>query len=357
MSLVWLAGRFLVFTLLMQIPTSSYAQQISQPAKTRAIPTLEALPHVSLSKGAFAGWCGQKDRYLLKVDGQFEAFDAGVKIATIAVWSEWKWQCRNDGEQLIYLDSRMGYVTAVDIASGDSRLLASYSPKPGITLAFSPDFKSVATSDPLKLTADAPGLKVIDVSHQDPVEQFGWSSDGTMFYGAYRTELKIFDARGKKLSAAKRQPSEIVDGWFIRGNRILTLFLTRSQLQDVGSAIRCPLASGNCVSLRSRVESLSIGGREIMGVVEPLDKPTPYVDASRTIYDHYRAEVSHPKAGLLARQTFRTAVDRRWDYAISISPSGTRAILTWDDHVQCKSAVGSYGCARGILLNLPEVNE
>src|SRR5882724_3523394 len=104
------------------------AQEGGVRSPGKPVPTLESLPHAALPRGVFKGWCGQKDRYLLNVDGQIEAYDAGTKYATIAVSADWPWQCSNDGEQLVYIDTRMGYVTRVDIASGDSRWLASYQP-------------------------------------------------------------------------------------------------------------------------------------------------------------------------------------------------------------------------------------
>lgn len=107
------------------------------------------------------------------MDGQLEAYDAGVKYATIAVSSDWPWQCSNDGEQLVYIDTRMGYVTRVDSASGDSRLIASYQPpeRENTTISFSPHLQGVATTAPLKLSAEAGNLNVIPVWHiRDPEE-------------------------------------------------------------------------------------------------------------------------------------------------------------------------------------------
>lgn len=122
-------GKLLVLVLLTQCPASlAQAQERNSPSRSSPVPMLESLPHEPLPKGVFKGWCGQNDHYLLAVDGQLEAYDARTKYATIAVSSDWPWQCSNDGEQLVYIDTRMGYVTRVNIASGDSRLLASYQP-------------------------------------------------------------------------------------------------------------------------------------------------------------------------------------------------------------------------------------
>jgi hypothetical protein len=57
-------------------------------------------------------WCGRKGRFLVDVNGHVEAhveaYDAGVKAATIAVSSEWPMQCSDDGKSLVYVDTRMG---------------------------------------------------------------------------------------------------------------------------------------------------------------------------------------------------------------------------------------------------------
>ena len=159
------------------LTTPAQARDSSPHAKARPVPTLESLPHAALPRGRFKGWCGQKDRYLLDVDGQIEAYDAGVKYATIAVSSEWPWQCSNNGEQLVYIDIGMGHVTKVDIASGDSRWLASYQQPERETakISFSSDFKNVATTKPLKLTADAEKLNVIAVSQKKSAKSGGES--------------------------------------------------------------------------------------------------------------------------------------------------------------------------------------
>src|SRR3954468_18335109 len=71
----------------------AYAEENNPSARARSVPTLESLSHAALPRGVFKGWCGQKDRYLLNIHGQIEAYDAGTKYATIAVSSDWPWQC------------------------------------------------------------------------------------------------------------------------------------------------------------------------------------------------------------------------------------------------------------------------
>jgi len=80
-------------------PNFTYAQEYSQPAAARTVPTFGALPHGSLPKDSkFKIWCGTRDRYLLELDGALEAYDAGVKYAAIAVASSWPMQCSADGQ-------------------------------------------------------------------------------------------------------------------------------------------------------------------------------------------------------------------------------------------------------------------
>lgn len=334
-------------------------------AKSGTVPTLESLPHAALPRGVFKGWCGQKDRYLLDVDGQIEAYDAGVKYATIAVSSDWPWQCSNGGEQLVYINTRMGYVNRVDIASGDSRLLASYQPpeRENTTISFSPDLGSVATTTPLKLTADAGKLKVLVVQpnkqrkSEERVQRIRWSKDASRLAIAYdSTTIEILDAGGRRVGSGKSpRAGNVVDGWFNVGREALMLFLVPEQ-EYTGTAVRCDLASWRCSRLKSRVDSSSIGGRGIMGAVEPLGKTEIPDDDSFVIQHHYAAEVRHQALGLLARQVYATS-GGRWRYAMSVSPSGTQAVLSWRNErlPGCGTGLESARCAQGILINLSKV--
>jgi hypothetical protein len=345
-------------------PESLQAQE-RLPAKTRTVPTLESLPHAALPRGVFKGWCGQKDRYLLDVDGQIEAHDAGVKYATIAVSSDWPWQCSDNGEQLVYTNTRMGYVTRVDIASGDSRLLASYQrpERENTTISFSPDLGSVATNIPLKITADAGKLKVILVQQdnqrnsKESVQQIRWSRDASRLAVAYDSTLvEILDSGGKRVGSGEGPKAwNVDDGWFDVDREALTLFLVPEQ-QYTGIAVRCDLVSWKCRRLKSRVDSFSIGGRGIMGAVAPLGKASVPDDDSIEFPHHYAAEDRHQGFGLLARQIYATA-GGRLRYAISVSPSGTQAVLTWSNErlAGCGTGPDSVKCAQGILINLSKV--
>lgn len=347
----------LVAMFLISMGLASHAQvhQGNPPARTRTVPTLESLPHEPLPRGKFKGWCGQKDRYLLAVNGQFEAYDAGVKYATIAVSSDWPWQCSSDGERLVYIDTRMGYVTRVDIASGDSRLLASYQPpeRENTVISFSPDLQSVATTAPLKLSAEAGKLNVISVQHirhpEESVQLIRWSKDSSAFAVGYEsTTVQIIDVGGKRVGLGQRpKAGNVDDGWLDIDRKALTLFLVPEQ-ESTGIVVSCDLGPWKCRRLQSSADSFSSGGRGIMGMVKPPNEAAKY----------YAAEVRHQVFGLLARQVYDTFSDRL-EYAMSVSPSGTRAVLTWTNLrlAGCGYGPDSVKCIEGILINLSKVHK
>ena len=93
-----------------------------------------------------------------------------------------------------------------------------------------------------------------------------------------------------------------------------------------------------------------------MGAVAPLGKVSVPDDDSIEFPHHYAAEVRHQGFGLLARQVYATA-SGRLRYAISVSPSGTQAVLTWSNErlAGCGTGPDSVKCAQGILINLSKV--
>ncbi|MBR0756592.1 hypothetical protein JQ604_30820 [Bradyrhizobium jicamae] len=295
------------------------------------------------------------------MDGHLEAYDAraGVKAATISVSSEWTWQCRSDGQQFVYLS--MGNMTRIDIQSGDSRLLASFeAQEPQRTvLSLSPDFRSVATTVPLKFMTEADRLKVILVGQEklkatgEHVQWIGWSGDGSRILVGYPSSLEILDGSGAKISSGARPKAEVLhDAWFDDRQESVILHMGPEQ-QRQGMIFRCHAVPWKCDRVHSRVESVSVSGQGIVGTVEPLGKTIVPDDDSIIFYPRYAAVIRNPASTSLVRQVYTTTREH-WGFELSISPSGNWAILHWRDEHQpgCGTGLQSRNCAQGILVDI-----
>ncbi|MES5482268.1 hypothetical protein QMZ05_05875 [Bradyrhizobium sp. INPA03-11B] len=359
-----LHAAYLVACLTLFVPPASAdpanAQESRQSPPPTPVPTFESLPHTALPKVRFHGWCGRNDRYLLDENGQLNAYEAGTKVAGVAISPDRSWQCSRDGRQLIYIS--IPHVFLVDIASGDSRWIASYDERPS-EVAFSPDFESVASSSPLELKPQAPQLKVILVKEKktrgktERPEWIKWSENGTEIAVVYPTSVEILDRNGATIvSMTKPNTGWVKDGWFEKDQRALTLFMETEQ--PPGSVLKCSLAGKRCLS-RPRIESISIGGRGTVGTVIPLGKPPVREDDSILISEKYAAEIRDTNSRLLVRQVLSTRTGL-WSFHIAVSPSGKWSILTWDNEHQpgCVSGEGSasvYKCRQGMLVDLTKV--
>lgn len=338
------------------------AQESRQPPPPTLVPTFESLPHTALPTAHFHSWCGQHDRYLLDENGTLNAYEAGIKVAEANVSPGSFLQCRNDGRQLIYEGT--GHVTKVDIASGDSQWLAAFEEGKGATIKFSPDFESVATSVPLELKPPAAQIKVVlvgDKKNGNKTERplwIKWSENGSTIAVVYSTSVDILDRNGMTIaSMTKPDIGWARDGWFEKGQQALTLFMEEEQ--PPGTVLKCSVAGKSCLT-RPRIESITIGGRGIVGTVIPLGKPPVREDDSILISKEYAAEIRGANSKLLVRQVFSTRTGR-WPFAIAASPSGKWAILTWDDNHQpgCDDAKGAsvfHKCGQGMLVDLTKVN-
>jgi len=358
-------ARGLAALALMLSPSISRAQVTDPPAQGKIVPTLEALPHASKPRGAFKMWCGKKDRLLLSVGGQFEACDGGRKSATIAISSRWPAQCSADGQQLIYVDTRMGYITRIDIANGASRLLASYKPREtgDDKTALSPDLRSIVSSSSLTLAADAGALKIISVKDiaNKQLRDIKRSDDSSKIFAAYFTSIDVLDAQGEKIGSGQLPKGFYYrDGWFAADRQALILYLASEEDESGPSAlIQCRITDWKYSQLKSRVDSASVGGRGILGTVSPVGKPPPPSedDDGGTIhyYDRYVAELRDGASNLVARQVRPRA--SRTDFEINIAPSGMKAALTWhiSPTAECPPTDGSSDCAQGILVDLTKV--
>lgn len=328
-----------------------------------AVPTFDSLPHTALPTARFETWCGQHDRYLLAENGTLNAYEAGTKVAEANVSPGSSVQCRSDGQQLIYQGT--GHATKVDIASGDSQWLVAFDGSKGATIAISPDFKIVATSVPLELKPPAAQLKVIlvaDKKNGNKTERprwIKWSEDGSKIAVVYPTFVDILDRNGVTVaSMTKPDIGWVHDGWFEKDQRALTLFMEEEQ--PPGTVIKCSVVGKSCLT-RPRIDSISIGGRGIVGTVMPLGKPPVRDDDSIQISKEYAAEIRNANSRLLVRQVFSTRTGR-WPFKIAVSPSGKWSILTWDDSrlPGCEHGVGAarvYKCWQGMLVDLTKVNK
>jgi len=342
-----------------------HAQVTNSLVQGKFVPTLEALPHIVLPHSTFKGWCGQKDRFLLNVNGQLEAYDASVKSSTIAVSSSWPFQCSVDGQQLVYVDTRMGYITKIDIASGAARQLGSYQVREtnGASPSFSPDLQKVASDRPLQLTADAGNLTVIPVnsSGKENLRDIKWSDDSSKLFVAYFTAIEVFDANGGKIgSGSLPKGSYFRDGWFDANGEALFLYLALdSDESGPGLLIKCRIGDWKCDRPRSKVAAVSVGGRGIVGTIVPQGKAqTPAEnDDSTQIYDKYAAELRDRASNVLARETLVTATGRT-DFKLRVAPSGKKAILTWyiPPTAECRPPDGrSSYCEQGMMIDLAKV--
>ena len=326
-----------------------------------AVPTFDSLPHTALPTAHFHSWCGQHDRYLLDENGTLNAYEAGTKVAEANVSPGSSVQCRSDGQQLIYQGT--GHATKVDIASGDSQWLVAFDDRKGSTIRFSPDFQSVATSVPLELKPPAAQLKVILVGEKkngnktERPRWIKWSENGSAIAVAYPTSVDILDRNGVTVaSMAKPDNGWVHDGWFEKDQRALALFMEEEQ--PPGWVLKCSVAGKSCLK-HPRIDSMSTGGRGLVGTVFPLGKPPVREDDSIHIAKEYAAEIRNANSRLLVRQVFSTR-SRRWPYKIAVSPSGRWSILTWDDRHQpgCEDTDGAYvfhKCGQGIIVDLSKV--
>ncbi len=337
------------------------AQQSRPSPPPVAVPTFDSLPHTALPTARFESWCGQHDRYLLAENGTLNAYEAGTKVAEANVSPGSSVQCRSDGQQLIYQGT--GHATKVDIASGDSQWLVAFDDRKGSTIGFSPDFESVATDVPLELKPPAARLKVILVREKkngNKTERalwIKWSDNGSAIAVVYPTSVDILDRNGVNIaSMAKPDRGWVHDGWFAKDQRALTLFMETGQ--PPGLVLKCSVAGKNCLT-RPRIESMSIGGRGIVGTVFPLGKPPVREDDSIYYSKEYAAEIRNANSGLLVRQVFAIKSGLK-SFKIAVSPSGRWSILTWDDEHQpgCEDATGdafAYKCGQGMLVDLSKV--
>lgn len=328
------------------------------PAKPPSVPTFEKLPHTPLPKGEFIAWCGDRERYLLATDGQYvDAYDRSTKIsAPSPTGSRWV-QCGADGQYIVFPEEEEGRVRKFELETGKSVILATFDSRtrPGIGIAFSPDMKTVASDRSLQLTAEAGELRTIDFSATigQPVYKIVWAPDSSKFFVAYSDTVVVLDAQGKRIGGGKvRKYSGVTAGWFDAAQKSLFLFLVSDDIQAIGNLVRCRIADWRCVQLKERVEQAAGGGKGLMGIVSPIDRPKLPDDDSSVLYERYAAELRDDSFRLLFRQEFARAAGQSIP-RLYVSPSAATALLSWGltERAKCPDPANDK-CQPGWILDI-----
>lgn len=151
---------------LLVVATASHAEGTAPGrAKPAPVPSFEKLPHTPLPKGEFIAWCGEHERYLLATDRQYvDAYDGGTKISAPSPTGDRSVQCGPDGRYIVFSEDDAGRVRRFELETGKSEVLATFQKRSHPSISFSPNMKIVASSQRLQLTAEAGGVRTINIS-------------------------------------------------------------------------------------------------------------------------------------------------------------------------------------------------
>lgn len=336
------------------------------PVQANAIPTFEALPHTPFPPGEFVTWCGQDDQYLIRTPSGLQAYRGGAKVSAPLPISWPEVQCGQDGRELVFADTAKGQMTKVDIATGRSQLLATFPGQgTGAHISVSPDLRSVAADTWLWLLPAAENLRIVSVKRTPNgkgVNHIFWSPDGLKIAVFYNDgSIEVVDANGSRVGGGLPPKGTYArEGWFDEDQHGLVLHIFNSDDEsESGSVIKCSISDWKCDSLKSRIDSASVGGRRLIGTIGPLDKPRPRsYDDSVHIYSRYAAELRGDALKPLAQQVFRTATGRM-SFRIHLAPSGRYVALTWvvDVSPTCPKVGYSSFCQQGLIIDLAKVSE
>jgi hypothetical protein len=325
------------------------------PTRPPAVPTFEKLPRTPLPQGEFIAWCGNRERYLLATDGEYiDAYDRGTKIsAPSPTGSRWV-QCGADGQYIVFPEDDAARVRKFELETGKSVILGTFDGR-RIGIGFAPDMKTVASDQLLRLTAEAGELRTINVP--TPIGQLVykivWSPDSSKFFAAYSDTVDVLDARGKRIGGGKiRKYSGVTAGWFDAEQKSLFLFLLSDNIQSIGSLVRCRIADWRCVPLKERVEQAAGGGKGLIAIVGPIDRPRLPDDDSSVSYERYAAELRDDSFRLLFRQEFIQAAGQTRP-RLYVSPSAGTALLSWrlTERAKCPDPANDK-CQPGWILDI-----
>lgn len=350
---------FLAALGLLVMATACRAQGASPApaAKPPAVPTFEKLPRSTLPKGKFIAWCGDRGRYLLATDGYYiDAYDGGTKISAPSP-TKGPAECDADGRFIVFPEHDARRVRKFELETGKSKVLATFQGQslPIIMLSFSPDLKIVASNRALQMTAEAGELRAINLSEvlSNQVAQVFWAPDSSKFFAVSSDRIDVLDAQGKKIGGGKIPTNWGVQaGWFDVEQKSLFLFSMTDEIQGIGNFVRCRIANWRCVQLKERVEQAAGGGKGLMGIVVPIDRPKLPDDDSSVPYQRHAAELRDNSFRLLFRQEF-TRVAGQTMPRLYVSPSGATAVLSWrlTKHPKCLDST-TYECQAGWILDI-----
>ncbi|WP_456624015.1 hypothetical protein [Bradyrhizobium sp. P5_C12] len=326
------------------------------PVKPPSVPTFEKLPHTPLPKGEFIAWCGDHERYLFATDHHYvDAYDGGAKISAPSPTADRSVQCGPDGRYIVFSEDDAGRVRRFELETGKSEVLATFRNQSHPSISFSPNMKIVASSQPLQLTAEAGGVRTINVSGAigRPVYRIVWAPDSSKFFVAYANTIDVLDAQGERIGGGKfLKDSDVRAGWFDAEQKSLFLFLVTDDIQFIGPLVRCRIADWRCVRLRERVEQAAGGGKGLMSIVSPLDRPKLPDDDSTVVYARYSAELRDGSFRLLFRQEFTRAAGLTGPQ-LYVSPSAATAVLSWRlmERAKCPDRANDK-CQPGWILDM-----
>ncbi len=340
------------------------AQQAQRPqAGGNVVPTLEALPHEALPPGQFLDWCA--DKLVMEVDRKKEIYNGSLKASPLSFPSQSQLDCGDDGQKLAFDDQEAGYVYGVDIAGGVvERTLATYDKKLSPEVVFSPDLKNVASNGPLTLGPNAVGLNVVALggTGRRNIGNIRWSPDSTKLFGmtapegvARRHAVEIVDTHRRKIGSGMLPPGfDFRDGWFANAQALYLLANRDESGPDV--VFRCRIENWKCDRVAQNVLAASVGGDGILAMVLALGKYSN--DGEIVTYpSRFAVEIRNGASQLVARQVFKSS--ERAVQNVSVTPSGTRAVVVWreswasrcppgeEDSERCR--VGIYG---GMVVDL-----
>jgi hypothetical protein len=173
--------------------------------------------------------------------------------------------------------------------------------------------------------------------------------------------LEIFDTQNHRISS-RALPSGLMfrNGWFADPQSVLLELGSSKDESGEGFIFRCTIENWKCLKIMSDVENASLSDSGTIGTVRGLglSKEAPSDGDSQEIPPRYSARVQNRALAPLVQQVFSTTMSRNM-MRLALSPSGTKAILTWASTptADCQRGTGFALCQAGILVDLSGRNK